>query len=440
VSSDDNPQRIEPTSPPASSTSANPIPSLATIGIPGETYPGEHRVAATPSTLGALAKAGFEVLVEAGAGVAAGFPDEAYVQKGASIAASRAEVFSADVILQVRTFGANPVEGRADLDLFHPDQVVIGLADPLTAGEACLELAERKVTVFALELLPRITRAQSMDVLSSQATIAGYKAVVMAAGELPKMFPLLTTAAGTMAPARVLVIGAGVAGLQAIATARRLGAVVEAYDVRPAVKEEVESLGARFVELPLNPGDAQDASGYAKALGESFYQRQRELLTKVVGASDAVITTALIPGKPAPILVTAEMVAGMASGSVVVDLAAERGGNCELTRPDEVVETAGVKIFGPTNLPATVPHHASQMYAKNISTFLLHVVKDGKLLDPAGDEIAGKTLVAAAGQLVNPRVLEALAGPAEGTPAEPAPMVPAGPASETPEPREGKVA
>jgi NAD(P) transhydrogenase subunit alpha len=263
------------------------------------------------------------------------------------------------------------------------------------------------VTLFALELMPRISRAQSMDVLSSQATIAGYKAVLLAAGSLPKIFPMLMTAAGTITPARVLIIGAGVAGLQAIATARRLGAVVEAYDVRPAVKDEVESLGARFVELPLQPGDAQDASGYAKALGEGFYRRQRELLTRVVAGSDAVITTALIPGKPAPVLVTEDMVAGMAPGSVIVDLAAEQGGNCASTEPGETVVVHGVTIHGPTNLPATVAQHASQMYAKNVTTFLLHLVKEGELVMDPEDRIATETLVARGGDLVHPKVREA---------------------------------
>src|SRR5712692_7926227 len=306
---------------------------IRVVGIPGETFPGERRVALSPAAVLALTKAGFAVCVESGAGAAAGFPDDAYRAKEATLVA-RDEVFRADAILQVRTPGANPAMGRADVDRMRAGQVVVGLANPLGGPDAIAEMAERGVTLFAMELIPRITRAQSMDVLSSQANIAGYKAVLLAAGALPKLFPMMTTAAGTMAPARVLVIGAGVAGLQAIATARRLGALVEAYDVRAAAKDEVESLGARFVELPLQPGDAQDAGGYAKALSEGFYREQRELLTRVVGGSDVVITTALIPGKPAPVLVTAEMVEGMAPGSVIVDLAAEQGGNCELTRND----------------------------------------------------------------------------------------------------------
>jgi NAD(P) transhydrogenase subunit alpha len=259
--------------------------------------------------------------------------------------------------------------------------------------------------------MPRITRAQSMDALSSMATVAGYKAVVLAANTLPRMFPMLTTAAGTIKPARVFVIGAGVAGLQAISTARRLGAPVEAYDVRPAAKEQVQSVGARFVELPLEAADAEDKGGYAKAQDESFYRRQREMMARVVAASDVVITTAAIPGKRSPVLVTGEMVQGMMPGSVIVDLAAERGGNCELTRADEVVRAHGVTIFGPTNLPATAPYHASQMYAKNIVTFVTHLVKDGQLTLAMDDEITRETLVVRGGQVVHERVQGLLTTP-----------------------------
>jgi NAD(P) transhydrogenase subunit alpha len=263
--------------------------------------------------------------------------------------------------------------------------------------------------VFALDLMPRSTRAQAMDVLSSQATVAGYKAVLVAAETLPKLFPMLTTAAGTLTPARVLVIGAGVAGLQAIATARRLGAVVEAYDVRPAARDEVESLGARFVELPLQPGDAEDASGYAKALGEAFYRRQQELLADVVARSDAVICTALIPGVRSPILITAEAVERMAPGSVIVDLAAERGGNCELTFADRFIVTeAGVTVMGPTNLAASVPLHASQMFAKNVSAFVLNLVRDGALTIDVDDPIVAGTMLCRGGQVVHPKILALL--------------------------------
>jgi NAD(P) transhydrogenase subunit alpha len=281
-------------------------------------------------------------------------------------------------------------------------------------------LQERGITSFAVELIPRISRAQSMDALSSQAAIAGYKAVLLAAGMLPKIFPMLTTAAGTIAPARVLVVGAGVAGLQAIATARRLGAIVEAYDVRPAVKEQVESLGAKFVELPLEDTAAEDTGGYAKAQDESFYRRQQETMAKVVATSDVVITTALVPGRKAPVLVSAAMVAGMAPGSVIVDLAAEQGGNCELTQADQVVIAHGVSVTGPTNLPATVPQHASQLYAKNVATFLAHLVKEGEVRLDTEDQITRETLVTRDGRVVNPRVCEALGIPAPAADATPA--------------------
>ncbi len=372
------------------------------IGVPTEQFPGEHRVALVPASMAPLKKAGFDVLVERGAGARAGFSDNAYEEKGAQIAASRAEVFGADVVLQVRA---------GDVALMRQGQVIVGMADPLGAPEAVRGIAARGVTAFALELIPRITRAQSMDVLSSMATIAGYKAVLLAANTLPRMFPLLTTAAGTVTPAHVFIVGVGVAGLQAIATARKLGAVVEAYDVRPAVKEQVQSVGAKFVELPLETGGAEDKGGYAKAQDEAFYQRQRDMMARVVAGNDVVITTAVVPGKKAPVLVTADMVRGMAPGSVIVDLAAERGGNCELTRPDEVVVEKGVTILGPTNLPSTVPYHASQMYAKNITTFLLHLVKDGAVtLDPS-DEITRDTLIAQGGEVVNARVRQALGLP-----------------------------
>jgi NAD(P) transhydrogenase subunit alpha len=378
------------------------------VGVPRESYPCERRVAITPSVMPSFVKAGLDVLIEPGAGRLAGFSDEAYQNKGARVGRDRIEVFSADVLVQVRSFGANPAKGRADLALMRPGQIVIGLSDPLNRPAAAAEAAERKITSFALELIPRITRAQSMDVLSSQATVAGYKAVVLAAERVLKLFPLMTTAAGTIVPARVLVIGAGVAGLSAIATARRLGAVVEAYDVRPAAREHVESLGARFLELPLAPGDAEDASGYAKALGESFYRRQRELLSAAVAAVDVVITTAAIPGERAPILIDSAMVEAMHAGSVIVDLAAERGGNCELTVADVDVERAGVTILGPTNLASTVAFDASQMFAKNVTAFLLSLVRDGALVIDEEDEIVRKSLVTKDGHVVHPKVLAAL--------------------------------
>ena len=379
------------------------------VAVAKETFPGEKRVALIPASLPALAKAGIEVVVESGAGVAAGFPDQHYIDKGARIATSRSQLFDAEVLLQVRAAGANPEAGQADLEHFRQGQVVIGMCDPLGAPQAAQEVATRGATLFSLELLPRITRAQSMDVLSSMATVAGYRAVLLGAMALPKMFPMMMTAAGTLTPARVFIMGVGVAGLQAIATARRLGAVVSANDIRPAVKEQVESLGAKFVQLELDTAAAEDKGGYAKEMGEEFLRKQRELIAKVVAESDIVITTAAVPGKKAPILLTAEMVAGMAPGSVVVDLAAERGGNCELTVAGETVEKDGVRILGPANLPADVPQHASQMYAKNITTFLLHLVEEGKLkpLDMS-DEIVTDTLICRDGQVVNPRVCEVL--------------------------------
>ncbi|MBI4413765.1 MAG: NAD(P)(+) transhydrogenase (Re/Si-specific) subunit alpha, partial [candidate division NC10 bacterium] len=291
-------------------------------GIPRETYPGEQRVALVPAVLPSLAKAGLEVVVETGAGTAAGYPDAGYAEKGARIASSRAEVFrAADVVLQVRAYGTNRDAGRGDLQLLRAGQVLVGPFDPLYAVEAVKEVASTGAMAFALELLPRIARAQSMDVLSSMATVSGYKAVLLAAGLLPKMFPMLMTAAGTVAPARVFVVGAGVAGLQAIATARRLGAVVEAFDVRPAVKEQIQSLGAKFVELDLEAAEAEDAGGYARVQEEAFYRRQWEVMARLVAQSDVVIATAVIPGKRAPVLITAKMVAAMAPGSVIVDLA-----------------------------------------------------------------------------------------------------------------------
>jgi proton-translocating NAD(P)+ transhydrogenase subunit alpha len=368
------------------------------IGVPKETLPGETRVALVPAHVGPLLKAGLQVAVEQGAGEAAGFTDDAYRGAGAAIV-PRAEVFqTADVILQVRSTPPDPA--------LRSGQAVLGFADPLGAAAALRGPGAAGVTMLSMELMPRITRAQSMDALSSMATIAGYKGVLLAANLLPRMFPMLMTAAGTVSPARVFIVGAGVAGLQAIASARRLGARIEAYDVRPAVKEQVQSLGARFVELPLESADAEDKGGYAKAQDEAFYRRQREMMIKVVAGSDVVITTALIPGQRAPILVTTEMVEAMQPGSVVVDLAAERGGNCELTRPDETVVHKGVTIVGPSNPASLVPYHASQMYSKNITTFLAHLLgKDGasqpSLPIDTNDEITRETLLTHQGEIVH---------------------------------------
>ncbi|HRX78306.1 MAG TPA: Re/Si-specific NAD(P)(+) transhydrogenase subunit alpha, partial [Pirellulaceae bacterium] len=377
------------------------------VAVLKETFPTELRVALVPANVPQLAKVGLEVVVEAGAGEAAGFLDAHYVDKGAKIV-GRDELFSADIIAQVRTLGANKVAGRDDLAKFRKGQFIIGMCDPLGEPGSAVEIAETGASLFGLELIPRITRAQSMDVLSSMATIAGYRAVLLAAIELPKIFPMLMTAAGTLTPARVFIVGVGVAGLQAIATAKRLGGVVRAYDVRPACREQVESLGGKFVELALEAGDAQDKGGYAKAMGEEFYRKQRELMASVVAESDVVITTAAIPGKQSPLLITADAVKGMAPGGVIVDLAIERGGNCELSQADTRVVEHGITILGPTNLPSEIPNHASQMYSNNVTKFLLNLVKDGKVALNLEDEIIRDTLVAHDGQLLNSRMRDIL--------------------------------
>src|SRR5690348_10102613 len=377
------------------------------VGVPRESFPGERRVALVPAVLPNLTKAGLEVVVEAGAGASAGYPDADYTAKSAKIVTDRTEVFrAADIVVQILCYGSNDKTGKADLPLFRSGQVLIGFLRPMGSIETIRDIANKGVTSFSVELMPRTTRAQSMDALSSMATVCGYKAVILAADTLPRLFPMLTTAAGTITPARVLVIGAGVAGLQAIATARRLGAVTSAYDLRPAAKEQVQSLGGRFVELPVEAKDAEDARGYARAQDETFYQRQRELLGRVVAETDVVITAAVIPGKKSPILVTKEMVASMAPGSVILDLAAERGGNCELTRTGQTVIEHGVTIIGAINFASGVPYHASQMYARNLTAFLQYLVKDGKLQLNVEDEIIRDTLVTHDGEIVNQRVRE----------------------------------
>ncbi len=382
------------------------------IGVPKENYPGERRVAIVPMVIPALTKAGFEVIVEAGAGTAAGYPDAHYTEKGASIA-ERAAVFAkADIVTQVLCYGSNDANGEVDLPLFRKGQTLIGFLRPLGSVDVMQKIAATGVTAFSVELMPRTTRAQSMDALSSMGTICGYKAVLRAADSHPRIFPMLTTAAGTITPARVLIMGAGVAGLQAIATARRLGAVVSAYDLRPAAKEQVQSLGGRFVELPIEAKDAQDERGYARAQDESFYNRQRELLGNVVAEQDVVITAAVIPGKKSPILVTEDMVKRMAPGSVIFDLASERGGNCELTKPGDTVVAHGVTIIGEINLASGVPYHASQMYARNITAFLQHLVKEGKWQLNPEDEIVRDTLIVRDGEIVNKRVREFFSLPA----------------------------
>ena len=377
------------------------------IGVPRETFPGERRVALVPAVIPNLAKAGFEVVIEAGAGSAAGYLDADYATRGARLIPERNEVFRlADVVVQVLCYGSNDQTGKADLPMLRPGQILIGFLRALGSIETIQELSAPGVTAFSVELMPRITRAQSMDVLSSMATICGYKAVLLAADRLPKLFPMLTTAAGTITPARVFVIGAGVAGLQAIATARRLGAVASAYDLRSASKEQVLSVGGRFIELPILAADAEDAHGYAKAQDDTFYKRQAQLLGNIVAESDVVVTAAVVPGKKSPMLVTREMVRKMAPGSVIVDLAAERGGNCEATRAGEIVMEHGVTMIGYINLASTIPYHASQMYARNVTAFLLHLFRDGKLHAGTDDEITRETLVTQGGEIVNPRVRE----------------------------------
>ncbi len=379
-----------------------------TIGLIKERVPGETRVALVPAHVPELVKRGARVVVESGAGVEAGYPDGEYAEKGAEVLPEREAVLRAtDLLLAVRSGAAAGDAAAADLNALPEEASVVAMLDPWQEHEAFQVIVRRRQRAFALELLPRITRAQSMDVLSSQANLAGYRAVLLAATELPRMFPMLMTAAGTIVPARVLVVGVGVAGLQAIATARRLGAVVSAYDIRPAVKEQVESLGARFVEMELETGDAETGGGYAREMNEEFYRKQRELMREVVAEQDVVITTAAIPGKKAPVLVTEDMVRGMAPGSVIVDLAAERGGNCELTRVDEIVfvpatrgsdafdaDTVGsVKVVGPSNIVAGLAYHASQLFSKNMVTFLATILQDGSLTVDREDEIIAATMV-----------------------------------------------
>jgi NAD(P) transhydrogenase subunit alpha len=374
------------------------------IGILKETFPGERRVAITPKVMDMLTKMNAETFIETGAGVEAGSLDEEYAAKGAKICATAAEVISkADILLTVR---APEPSG------LRKGQVVIGFCDPLTEPQIAARYAQAGATLFSMELVPRITRAQSMDALSSMASIAGYKAVLLAAVALPRLFPMMTTAAGTIAPARVLVIGAGVAGLQAIATARRLGAVVSGYDVRAAVKEQIESLGAKFVSISIgSSGEGQ--GGYARQLTDEEIRSQREQMAAVLREQDVVITTAAVPGRKAPILITREMVQVMSPGSVIVDIAAERGGNCEVTKAGETVVEHGVTVIGPVNLPATVPAHASQMYGRNIVTLLRNMTtKEGALNINLEDEIVRDTLVVRDGEITNEKVKALLGAPA----------------------------
>jgi proton-translocating NAD(P)+ transhydrogenase subunit alpha len=370
------------------------------VGVPKETAPGERRVALVPDLVSTLTGGGLEVIMEPGAGAAAGHPDASYRAKGARL---EAEVFDkADILLKVQPPGLDQIARLAE------GSILIGMLLPYTNTAGIKALAARRVTAFSMELMPRIARAQSMDALSAMSTVAGYKAVLLAAASLPRFFPMLMTAAGTLTPTHVLVIGAGVAGLQAIGTARRLGAVVEAYDTRPVVKEQVESLGARFVELPLETKDAEDKSGYARSQSDEFYRKQQELMLKCVAAADVVISTALVPGQRAPVLISEAMVQAMRPGSVIVDLAAEQGGNCALTEPGQDVVRHSVTIMGPTNLPSTMPFHASQMFARTVTSFLAHLLRDGTVKLDLEDDLTRGPLVTHRGEVVHPAVKAAL--------------------------------
>jgi NAD(P) transhydrogenase subunit alpha len=383
------------------------------LGVLQETYPNERRVALIPALAPMYAKLGFEVLVQSGAGEGAYHTDDAYRQAGATVLPAREEVLAqADIVLTVRTAGANP-NFEADLPYVRAGQIWVGFMEPLFRPQGVQQLAERGATAFAMELIPRITRAQSMDALSSMATVAGYKAVLLAAHLSPRMFPLLMSAAGTVSPARVFVIGAGVAGLQAMATAKRLGAAVSGYDVRPATRDQVESVGAKFVEIPLQVEQAEAAGGYARALEEETLRRQQDLLGEHLVQHEVVITTAAVPGKRAPLLIPRRVVEAMPAGSIIIDLAAEWGGNCELTQPGETVQHGGVTVVGAVNLPATAPVDASMLYSRNLYNLLAHLHKVGMLPTPAPDhedEIARETLVAHGGRITHPRVMQSTEG------------------------------
>jgi len=370
------------------------------VGVPRETVPGEQRVAIVPEAAAKLVAAKHEVIVESGAGTGSGHADEAYRTAGATVG-DRSTAFGADIVVKVQKPSAD------EIALLREGAAFVATLQPLTNKDAVRALAARRTTAFSMDMIPRVTRAQSMDSLSSQSNIAGYKAVLVAANSLPKFFPMLTTAAGTVTPARVLVLGAGVAGLQAIATARRLGAIVEAFDTRPVVKEQVQSLGAKFLEIELGE-QGEGTGGYAKELSEEAHKKEQELVGKHVKDADVVITTALVPGRRAPILVTADMVRAMRAGSVVVDLAAEMGGNCELTEPGKTVVREGVTIHGEVNWPSTVAFHASQLYSRNVSALLAHLSKDGALALDLEDEITKGALITHDGQVVHAATKAAL--------------------------------
>jgi len=378
------------------------------LGVVKETFPGERRVAIVPQNFVDFKKLGLDVFIECGAGSGAFISDNDYKKAGAEVVSSREEILrNADIVCYVRGPGADK-NNLNDLNVLKKGATIVGMMDPLANPDIIQKVAKSGVTAFALELMPRVTRAQGMDVLSSMATIAGYRTVIVAAYIFSRIFPMLMTAAGTLLPARVFIIGAGVAGLQAITVAKRLGACVEAYDVRPEVKEQVQSCGARFIELGIETKEASEKSGYAKAMSEEFYKKQREMMFKVIESSDIVITTALVLGKKAPVLVTKEMVERMKPGSVVIDLAAERGGNCELTSPGEIVDYKGVKIVGLINTPSDIPIHASLMYSNNIKNFLKIIIKDGQLYIDKSDEIVTGTLVTQNGEIISEMVKKAL--------------------------------
>lgn len=377
------------------------------VGVPSETCTDERRVALVPAGVASLSKIDCTVQIESGAGEKAGFPDQAFEEAGATVIQDRGLLFEeADVIVQIRGGGANPEKGAEDVARLREGQLLIGFLEPLAAFDEIKAISERRATACAMELIPRTSRAQSMDALSSQANIGGYKAALIAAERLPRLFPMMMTAAGTITPAHVFVVGVGVAGLQAIATCKRLGAMVQAYDVRPAVKEQVQSVGADFLELELETSASEGSGGYAQAMDEAFYEKQREMMVRVVAENDVVITTAAIPGKRAPILVTEEMVKGMKPGSIIIDMAAERGGNCELTEPGKTVVKYGVSIVGEMNLPSTVPHHASQMYSNNVVNFLKLMIDDGHLNTEIEDDIVQGATVTRGGEIVHSMVKE----------------------------------
>ncbi|MFE0632781.1 NAD(P) transhydrogenase subunit alpha [Streptomyces sp. NPDC058864] len=393
------------------------------IGVPREDAPGETRVALTPNEVRSLSTEGHHIVVEHGAGDRAGHFDDEYLAAGAT-PGSRSEALAAEIVLRVHVTGPDTYPGRTDgthaSEALRPSTVVIGLANPLSHPEPIRRLAEQGVTAFSLDLLPRITRAQTMDVLSSQSTVAGYRAALIAAGRLNKMIPMTTTAAGSIPPARVLVLGTGVAGLQAIATARRLGAAVRAYDIRPAAREQVESVGGHFVDVPLDTSAAEGTGGYAQVQQEEFYAQQRRVLATEVAAADIVIATAQVPGRPAPLLITEDMVRAMRPGSVIVDAAAAQGGNCALSVPDETIEHSGVSVIAPTNLPAGAAAHASRLYARNIANFTRHLLgQNGGLELASTDPVIHDTLLTRDGHVVHQQV-RSLLGLETGTPTLPA--------------------